>query len=152
MPWPSPSSLYTGCDFLCCGITLWPVWVSHPGRPPAFMCTCSLAVDGKLKSHWLRITIPEQQPKHPCVTNIALILNPKHSTLADAEKTIIPAKTRTQPQFRCAVDNEANNSGIHSQAHLGCEGDWSSQHGFTKMRTCETAVYDKILVSWMSRE
>lgn len=38
--------------------------------PPSCLCISSLADHGTLKSPWLRINTPEQQPDHQCVSNI----------------------------------------------------------------------------------
>lgn len=65
--------------------------------PPSFLCTCLLPEHGKLKNPGLRVSTAQQLPKYQCVTNIILILNPKHSTVPAAWKksnSPTPAESR----------------------------------------------------------
>lgn len=55
--------------------------------PPNFWYTCYLAKHGTLRIPWPRISSAEQQPKHQCVINNILILNPKYSTVSAKTKT-----------------------------------------------------------------
>lgn len=86
-------SLYSGHD-VCCGISLWPDWVSYPSYAPSQVFSFpsflpDRAWKKKIRSPWLRINMTKQKPKHQCVIIIILLLNPKHSPVPVIEKKLI---------------------------------------------------------------
>lgn len=68
--------------------------------PPRLLCTCSIAEHETLESPCLTLSPTQQQLKHQCGINIAVMLNPKHSSVAATreEMNSIAPETRAAKQ------------------------------------------------------
>lgn len=67
-------SLWAEHDALCCGTSLWPLWISWPGHVPSWLLVHLLTSRAQeTESPWLRVSTAQQQPKQLCYLHYSRI-------------------------------------------------------------------------------